>query len=982
MSRYRFDHIAGFQELIQNRVNDILLVASMYDAFLLAQDGQLQDLITSEFANLNLVHAPKITRVSRAGKALDVLQQGAHFDLILLTANVGDMHVLQLVRQLRASGVTAPVILLAYDSRHLAPLLNSQDEGLIDHVFVWQGDFRILLAIVKLVEDKLNVEHDSRVMGVQSIILVEDNVRFYSSYLPSIYTEIVQQAHRLMDEGLNLAHKMIRMRARPKILLARTYEEAWEAFEAQKDHLLGIITDLEFPRAGRVDPDAGMHLIQAVRAVSPELPILLQSNQPHVHELGDRLGVGAVHKNSRNLLKEVRHFMRDNFGFGDFTFRLPDGTPIARARDLQGLEKQLAGIPEISLRFHAERGHFSKWLKARTEFALSSLLEPRRVSEFASMEAMRHYLIDLLGAYRQARTRGMVSEFNPETFDPRNSLAQIGKGSMGGKARGLSFVRHLLALGDLGHRWPGVRVSIPPAVVLCTEVFDQFMELNDLQEFALECDDDALIRQRFRQAIFPPLFQLDLRHLVELMDHPLAVRSSSLLEDSQYQPFAGIYRTIMLPNHAPELDRRLHELLDAIKLVYASTYSRAAKSYMRSTPYRMEEEKMAVIVQKLQGALHGDVYYPAISGTARSTNFYPTAPAEDKDGVASVALGLGHLVSEGSETIRFCPKYPRHLGLYMNAGEALQYSQKQFYALRVSQDSHVGAAEGAELELLGLEQAEQDGSLAWVGSVYSHENDAVFDGLSRAGQRFVSFAPVLKHELFPLAEILSRLLRVGARGMSRPVELEFAVNLFPASGERREFSILQMRPMVLSMELDELSLEAEPEQVICRSESVLGAGRLDDLRDILVVDVESFERRHTRQVAAEVGAFNRQLVQEERGYLLVGVGRWGSSDPWLGIPVSWDQISAVRVIVEAGFRDLIVTPSQGSHFFQNLTALGIGYFTVNPEQGQGELDWSWLLGQPAFQRGDFVRHLRLEQPISVLMNARSRAGVIIKPADC
>jgi hypothetical protein len=521
-------------------------------------------------------------------------------------------------------------------------------------------------------------------------------------------------------------------------------------------------------------------------------------------------------------------------------------------------------------------------------------------------------------------------------------------------------------------------------VVLCTEVFDQFMELNDLQEFALECDDDALIRQRFRQAIFPPLFQVDLRHLLEVMEHPLAVRSSSLLEDSQYQPFAGIYRTIMLPNHAAAPEERLRELLDAIKLVYASTFCRAAKSYMRSTPYRMEEEKMAVIVQKLQGALHGDVYYPAISGTARSTNFYPTAPAVDKDGVASVALGLGHLVSEGSETIRFCPKYPRHLGLYMNPGEALQYSQKQFYALRVSQHSHVGAAEGAELEMLGLEQAEKDGSLAWVGSVFSPENDAVYDGLSRPGQRFVSFAPVLKHELFPLADILSRLLRVGARGMSRPVELEFAVNLFPPAGERKEFSILQMRPMVLSMELEELSLDAEPEQVICRSESVLGAGRLDDIRDVLVVDLERFERRHSRQVAAEVGAYNRRLVQEERGFLLVGVGRWGSSDPWLGIPVSWDQISGVRVIVEAGFRDLIVTPSQGSHFFQNLTALGIGYFTVNPEQGQGEVDWSWLMGMPAEPPAEggqgYVRHLRLERPLTILMNARSRAGVILKPA--
>lgn len=987
MSRNRFDHIAGFQELIQHRVGEILLVASMYDAFLLAQDGQLQDLLTSEFANLNLVHAPKLTRVSRAGKALDLLESGHPVDMVLLTVNVGDMHVLQLVRRLRAAGVRVPIILLAYDVRHLEPMLAGPDAALIDHVFVWQGDFRILLAIVKLVEDHLNVAQDSTVMGVQSILLVEDNVRFYSSYLPSIYTEIVQQAHRLMDEGLNLAHKMIRMRARPKILLARTYEEAWELYQAHKDNLLGIITDLEFPRQGVPELLAGQRLIEAVRAENPELPILLQSNQPDVLELGQRLGVGAVRKNSRNLLKELRAFMHENFGFGDFVFRLPDGTPIGRARDLLALERMLEQVPEATVRYHAERGHFSKWLKARTEFALSRELEPRRVSEFASIDEMRHYLIRLLGDYRLDRTRGIVSEFHAETFDPRNSLAQIGKGSMGGKARGISFVRHLLSQADMGERWPGVRVAIPPAVVLCTEVFDQFMELGDLQDFALECEDDEEIRRRFRQAIFPPLFQIDLRHVVELFDGPLAVRSSSLLEDSQYQPFAGIYRTIMLPNSAPDREQRLRELIEAVKLVFASTYSQAAKSYMRSTPYRMEEEKMAVVVQRLQGARHGEHFYPAISGTARSTNFYPVEPALDRDGVANVALGLGHLVSGGAETLRFCPKFPRHLGLHQHAGEALQHSQKHFYALRLAQDSRVGADEGAELDLLDLAQAERDGSLAWVGSVYNPENDAIYDGLSRPGARFVSFAPVLKHERFPLAEILSRMLRMGARGMSRPVELEFAVNLFPAPGEAMDFSVLQMRPMVLSQELEELDLEVEESRLLCRSASVLGAGRLDTMRDVVVVDVSCFERRHSRQVAMEVGRLNRRLVEEGRGYILMGVGRWGSSDPWLGIPVSWDQISGARVIVESGFRDLVVTPSQGSHFFQNLTALGIGYFTVNPQQGEGLLDWDWLLGQSGNgesgvqveRQGDFVLHLRHNEAFRVLMNARSRSGVILKP---
>lgn len=980
MSLNRFDHIAGFQELVQNRVGEILLVASLYDAFILAQDGQLQDLIVSEFANLNLVRAPKVTRVSRATKAIELVQKGRHFDMLLMTGNVGDMHVLKLVRRIRELDAEIPIVLLTYDNRQVGPLIEHDDQAFIDYVFVWQGDFRILLAMIKLVEDRMNVEHDSTVMGVQTILLVEDNIRFYSSYLPSIYTEIVNQAQRLQGEGLNLAHKMIRMRARPKILLCRTYEEAWTLYEKHQDHLLGIITDLEFPREGHNDQEAGVRLIKAVKVRHPELPILLQSNQPHVHELGDQLNVGSVHKKSPRLLRSVREFMRDNFGFGDFIFRMPDGTAIARARDLQGLERQLATIPALSLHYHAEHGHFSKWLKARTEFGLARVLEPKRVSDYPDLESIRSYLIETLSDYRQDRTRGIVSEFNRDNFDATNSLSQIGSGSMGGKARGISFVRHLISLSDLRHHWKDVRVSIPPAVVLCTEVFDQFIDLNDLQEFALECEDDAQIRSRFQQAIFPPQFQLNLRSLVELMDYPLAVRSSSLLEDSQYQPFAGIYRTVMLPNSSSDLDERLQELIDAIKLVFASTYCQAAKRYMLSTPYRMEEEKMAVVVQKLQGAVHGNHYYPTISGTARSYNFYPVEPAVDQDGVATVALGLGHLVSEGSEATRFCPRYPRHLGMYLNAREALQYSQKQFYALRLNQESHPSEDEGTELELLDLEQAETDGSLAYVGSVYSPQNDMIYDGLSQPGARFVSLAPILKHDLFPLAEILARILRIGSRGMGRAVELEFAVNLFPKGKDKREFSLLQMRPLVLSQEMEEINLDAHPEREICRSESVLGAGKIDDVHDVLLVDVERFERRHSRLVAKEVGSFNHRLAQEGRPYLLVGVGRWGSSDPWLGIPVTWDQIYGVRVIVETGFRDLIVTPSQGSHFFQNLSSLGIGYFTVNPEQGEGALDWEWLLRTPAHETGDFLRHLRFEEPVQILMNARNRKGVILKPA--
>jgi CheY-like chemotaxis protein len=979
MSLNRFDHIAGFQELIKNRVSNILLVASLYDAFILAQDGQLQDLMTSEFANLNLYHAPKLTRVSRGGKALKMIQHGERPDLIILTTNLGDRKVDDFAFELRAMGIHVPIVLLSYDTRAIAHLQSTEGGKMIDHMFVWQGDFRILLAIVKLVEDRLNVQHDANIMGVQTVILVEDSIRFYSSYLPIIYTEIVRQAQRLLDEGLNLAHKMIRMRARPKILLCKTYEEAIHAYHAHQEHLLGIITDLEFPRAGESDPIAGVRLIREVRKCCPELPVLLQSNQERVHQLADEMRVSSADKRSPKLLKELRHFMRENFGFGDFIFRLPDGTAIGRARDLHSLEKQLLSVNEESLRYHAEHGHFSKWLKARTEFGLARILAKERASDYPDTESIRHYLIHTLRDYRQDRTRGIVSEFSPGSFDSSNSLAQIGKGSMGGKARGLSFVRHMISLAELRHHWEGVRVSIPPAVVLCTEVFDQFMELNDLSEFAMDCNDDDQIQERFLESIFPPLFQIDLQQLVSLMDYPLAVRSSSLLEDSQYQPFAGIYRTVMVPNNSDDPSVRLRELVDAIKLVYASTYKQEAKAYIHSTPYRTEEEKMAVVIQRLVGSRHQDCYYPIVSGTARSYNFYPVEPASAEDGVASIALGLGHLVAEGSQTMRFCPSYPKHASMFTNAREALQYSQKHFYALSLSHAAVIGDDEGCELEDLDMERSEEHGSLALVGSVYSVENDMIYDSLSRPGVRFASFAPILKHDAFPLADILARVLRIGSHGMGRPVEVEFATNLLPETGELRELNILQMRPMVLSQEVEELDLDETPERRICSSSQVLGAGRIEEIYDLVVVDINKFERKNSREVARQVSDINARLVREDRGYVLIGVGRWGSSDPWLGIPVKWDHISGARVIVEAGFRDLVVTPSQGSHFFQNMTSLGIGYFTVNPDKGEGMLDWDWMMRQTAEEESEFVRLIRMPRPYTILMNGRKQEGVILRP---
>ncbi len=982
MHRGSFDLIAGFQNLIQRRVNDILLVASAYDSFILAQDGQLQDLILSEFVNMNLYHAPKITQVSRASRALGMLTRSVRSpkakapgtDLVLMTTNVGDMHVLEFARSLRLSGVKVPIILLTYDNRELEELLERPEMEFIDQVFVWQGDFRILLAIVKYVEDYWNLEHDSKVMGVQTILLIEDNIRFYSSFLPNIYTEVVKQSQRLIFDGLNLAHRMLRQKARPKILLCTDYDQAWSFFERYSDSILGVITDLEYPRGGVSLPDAGALFATAVRERFPDMPVMIQSGQVRVLEYADSLGVAVAHKDSPTLLKELRTFMQENFGFGDFVFRDPTGAELARARDLQTMERILTGIPDETLVQHASRDHFSKWLKARTEFGLARKLQARKVDGYASVDELREDLIACIRNFRLDRTRGVVAEFNTETFDPTNSFAQIGQGSMGGKARGLSFVRHLLNLNEAWNSVEGVRIRIPPAVALNTGVFEDFMEQNGLLEFAINENDDQEIRRRFLEAAFPEQYLDSLRALVQLMDYPLAVRSSSLLEDSQYQPFAGIYTTCMLPNSNYDPEIRLEYLLRAIRTVYASTYSRIAKAYIDSTPYRLEEEKMGVLIQQLIGHRHGDRYYPSMAGVARSWNFYPSGPMQSEDGVANVVLGLGRMVVQGGNSLRFCPVYPKQQSQFGNVRDYLDYTQKKFYALDLGPAGE-GVVGDDDLPSYRISEAEKDGTLAPMASTFSPENNAVYDGLSRRGARLVTFAPILKHDLFPLPEALKKVLGLGARGMSRPVEIEFAADL--CGEDTPEFCIVQMRPLVLTREVEEIDWQAlEGKAILCRSDKVLGAGR-KRLHDVICIDYDRYERKNSQEAAREVGRLNEKLRREKRPYLLIGVGRWGSSDPWLGIPVSWDQINGAHVIIESGFRDFVVTPSQGSHFFQNLSSLGIGYFTVNPEEGDGELDWKALMAHEAEESLEFARHLRFEQALDIRMDGRRGAGVVL-----
>ncbi len=827
-----------------------------------------------------------------------------------------------------------------------------------------------------------NVAHDTAAAGVPVILLVEDNVRFYSSFLPTIYTELIRQSERLISEGVNLSHKLVRMRARPKILLTSSFEEAWEAFTAYRPHLLGLISDIEFPRLGTLTREAGFELARMVRAAAPDLPILLQSSRAEFAPGARAVGAQFLMKYSETLLSDLQRFMVEHFAFGDFVFRNAAGDEVARATDLKSLEEKLRTVPAESIAYHGARNHFSSWLRARTEFALAHQLRPRRLSDYASIEDLRHDLVDSIAEYRREQGETLVADFDRAAFDPRsNFFARIGGGSLGGKARGLAFVRYLLNYHRIGRRFPGVRIAVPPAVVLATDCFDRYLAMHGLTEFALRSPDDDEMLRRFLAAPLPEDVVLDLRAFLAAVEGPLAVRSSSLLEDSQYQPFSGVYETFMLPNNDPDPAARFEQLSQAIRRVYASTFTQRAKTYLRATPYRLEEEKMAVVIQTIAGARHGPRFYPDFAGVARSTNFYPAPPLRSEDGVAAVALGLGRTVVEGERCFLFCPRYPQHPIHASSVDEILSSAQQEFWALDLEAAGGGGGPTLRETRY-GLGVAEVDGTLDALGSTYSAENGAIYDGLARAGTRLVTFAAVLKHGVFPLAPILEHLLEVGSRGMNRPAEIEFAVRLSRDPAIPHQFGFLQMRPLVLQRETEDLEVEAIPlGELVCRSSSVLGNGVVDTLRDVVVVDYHRYERSHSVAAAEAVAHFNAELAAAGRPYLLIGVGRWGSRDPWLGIPVTWDQIAGARVIVEAGFRDFRVTPSQGSHFFQNLTSFQVGYFTVNADAGEGFVDWAWIQAQHARRRRGPVRHLQFREPLVAKMNGRRNQGVIYKPGE-
>ncbi len=980
-----------FHNLMPYRVREVLLVSSPYDAFILEEDGQLTEQVFFEYRDVSLSGPPRVTHVATGEEALLQMQK-QRFDLILVMASLSDMGVNALGRKVKELRPGRPVVLLALDRKELDRSQELIDTEAIDAVFLWTGDSQILLAVIKYIEDRDNVDHDIEHGNVRVILMVEDSPRFYSAFLGLLYKELMNQSHSLYSEGVNELHRRMYMRSRPKVLHAKSYEQAVALFERYQRNVTAVVTDVRIPRGGVLDPGGGLAFAAFARQYDPELPVLLQSAEPANAEQAAAMDVAFVDKNSKSLLAEIREFLRQSLGFGEFVFRTPDGEEVARAADVRELERQLAVVPDESITYHAMHNHFSLWLMARSEFELAGRIRPRQVSDFPSVAATREYLIQLLRQTRQRAQRGVIADFSREQF-ARDLFSRFGQGSLGGKARGIAFM-HLTLAGRRGRELGELDLTIPKTVVLTTECFDRFMEENQLADFAAECEEDAELAKRFRECRFDDDLRSELTFIAHEMTGPLAVRSSSLLEDSLHLPLAGIYNTLMIPNLSKDPEVRLRELATAVKIVYASTYFHNARTYLQSTGCRVEEEKMAVIVQRLVGRRHGARYYPNFAGVAQSHNFYPIGPQRAEDGIVHVALGLGRQVIDGGLALRFSPRHPGVIPQLATPRDMLDGTQRGFYALDL--DHPCCADDGdfyGNVKHFDLEQAEADGTLLAVGSVFRRDEERLRENLGLTGPRVVSFNNILKHRAIPLAEALAELLALAERGLGCPVEMEFACDMGdwgrpPAPGRERARPVLyplQVRPFAARGAHQELGqLSYRPEETLCVSERSLGHGIERAVQDIVYVRRQTWEANANKAIVAQIGEFNRSLGGQRRPYLLIGPGRWGTADPWLGIPVQWGHISNVRVIVEASPAGYGVEPSQGTHFFQNITSLRVGYLTVPPgadkTDGHSEfLDWAWLDGQPAARETRHLRHVRLETPLTVVLDGREGRGLILKP---
>lgn len=978
--RYEFLH-TSFKLLMQRRIHRVLLICSNYDAFMLEEDGRIDEQIFNEYVSLNLSNPPIFLKASDAGEAFEVLEK-EKVDLIISMFSIGgESDIFRMAGKIKENSPNVPIVVLTYFSREVSIKMAREDLSSIDYVFCWLGNTDLLLAIIKLIEDKMNVEHDVEKGGVQTILLVENSIRYVSSYLPNIYKIILKQSRDFAREALNAHQKNLRMRGRPKILLAKNYEEAISVYEKYKHNLLGVISDISYDRDGKRDPQAGIMLCRKVKGDDPHMPFLLQSSDSGYHQIADELQAGFIHKYSKTLSIELRNFVIRQFSFGEFIFRDPETREeVCRAADLQGLQQAILTIPESVLYYHSSKNHFSKWLNARALFPIAQMFKYLTVEDFNNMEEVRRYLYTAISSFRSSKGRGVIATFNKNSFDEYLIFSRIGEGSIGGKARGLAFINSILQKDRLFSMFPDVLVTVPRTVVLSTDIFDEFMEANDLYKLGLSSASDEEILKRFVEASLPGRLHQDLYAFISVVRNPVAIRSSSKLEDSHYQPFAGIYSTYMIPR-VEDSTYMIKMLTDAIKSVYASVYFRSSKAYMTATANVIDEEKMGIILQEVCGKRSGNMFYPTISGVARSINFYPIPPEKPEDGIANIAFGLGKLIVDGGISLRFSPRYPKKVLQLSSPDQALRESQKKFYALDLNVDSFFASTDdGVNIFKLDIREAAKEPSFRYVGSTYDYEYNIMREGTDNPGRKVVTFSNVLNHNIFPLAEILQVLLETGQKEMNNPVEIEFAVDLDTPKGQPKVFYFLQIRPIVYGEQKVDVNFDKiEKDNTIVYSESALGYGTITNISDFVYVKPEQFKASENKNIALEIERINEIFIKEGKNYVLTGPGRWGSSDSWLGIPIKWPQISMARVIIESGLKNYHIDPSQGTHFFQNLTSFRVGYFTLNPYFGEGFYDIDYLNSQPAHYEDNHVRHVRFEHPFKIQIDGRHNKGVIFKP---
>ena len=980
----------SFVNLMTRRIFNVLIVANPYDAFMLEDDGRVDEKIFDEYTELGMRFPPIFTQVSTIEEARHVLDETS-IDLVICMPGTADNDAFTVAREVKAIQPSVPCVVLTPFSHGITKRMQNEDMTIFDYVFCWLGNTNLILSIIKLIEDKMNIEHDIEEAGVQMILLVEDNIRFYSSVLPNLYNYILQQSKNFSTEALNPHAAAQRKRGRPKVVLATNYEEAMQIYEKYAENTLGVISDTRFPMQtpiGRLshveegDPEAGLKLLRAIRQHDEYVPLILESSEVENREKAWAEGFDFLDKNSKKFNVDLRKMIEEHLGFGDFVFRDPEThEEVARVKTLKELQDNIFKIPHDSLMHYIRRNHMSRWLCARAIFPVSQFLKQVTWHKLQDVDAHRQIIFDAIVQYRRMKNIGVVAVFDRLKFDRYAHFARIGEGSLGGKGRGLAFLDNIIKRHPELNQFGNATVQIPKTVVLCTDFFDRFMDDNNLWSIALSDAPDEVILQHFLKAQLPDDLIEDFFIFFDAIKTPIAIRSSSLLEDSHYQPFAGIYSTYMIP-WLDDKYEMLRMLACAIKSVYASVYYRDSKAYMTATQNVIDQEKMAVILQEVVGHRYGDLYYPTFSGVLRSLNYYPIGDETAEEGIASLALGLGKYIVDGGQTLRVSPYHPNQVLQTSEMETALRDTQTRFYALDMS---HVGddfkVDDGFNIKNLRVRQADADGSLTFIASTYDPMDQVIRDGIYEGGRKIISFCGVLQQGVFPLPELLQMSQKLGAEEMRRPVEIEFACNL--NDDRTGEFYLLQIRPIVDSKQvLDEDLQQIPDEQCLLRSHNSLGHGISEDVVDVVYVKTdENFTAANNPMIADEIERINRKFLNEDKNYILIGPGRWGSSDYWLGIPVKWPHISGARVIVEAGLKNYHVDPSQGTHFFQNLTSFGVGYFTINTYTGDGVLQKEILDSMPAVEETEHVRHVRFERPLKVMMDGKKQTGVVLLPQE-